>query len=101
MTFKVISEANKTCQVGIGGWDNPAISRDTEGSLTIPNQANGYIVTMISNCAFDYCNKITAVVFPGSLEIIGSYAFYDCTNFIFSSFPDNLTHIGFDQKSYC
>ena len=36
MTFKVTSEANKECQVGVGEVYTPCISQSTSGTVTIP-----------------------------------------------------------------
>ena len=49
MTFKVISESERTCQVGN---DKLAIPSNTEGIVTIPESANGYQVTAIGKNAF-------------------------------------------------
>ena len=40
MTFKVTSETSKTCQVGDS--NGQAISQSYKGTLTIPEQVNGY-----------------------------------------------------------
>ena len=51
MTFKVISEEDKTCQVGDG--DDFCIPVSTTGIVTIPQNVNGYSVITIGSCAFD------------------------------------------------
>ena len=77
---------------------------DYEGpeSVTIPNTINGKAVTRIGNSAFEdkkltgeltlpkflksigddgfYNNQITKINFNKGLEVIGNYAFYNCTN---------------------
>ena len=42
MIFTVLSETDKTCQVGSGQAFEPAISTSYLGSVTIPNSVNGY-----------------------------------------------------------
>ena len=62
--FKVISEEDKTCSVG---WNNSSAAVDsntTEGTITIPSEANGYTVVNIGEYAFYDCKKITNVVLP-------------------------------------
>lgn len=60
-----------------------ASSTTLSGGLTIPASIihNGvtYTVTSISQKSFFYYKKITSVVFPNTLKIIGSQAFGGCT----------------------
>ena len=76
MTFKVISEANKTCQVGVGLGFNviPAISTETTGAITVPSIVNGYQVTELAVNAFYGCSGITTINIPSSITAIGSSA---------------------------
>ena len=77
---------------------------DYEGpeNVTIPNTINGKVVTRIGNSAFEdkkltgeltlpkflksigddgfYNNQITKINFNKGFEVIGNYAFYNCTN---------------------
>ena len=50
MTMMVLSEEDKTCQVG----NNYRCIEDYEGPVTIPATANGYTVTRIGDEAFQY-----------------------------------------------
>ena len=80
MRFKIISKALKTCQVdalddmnyNLIDYD-PAIDRNTTGSVTIPETVNGYSVTSIGNSAFSSCERITTITIPNSVTNIGEY----------------------------
>jgi len=118
MTFKVISESNKTCQVGRGEWSPPAILSTYSGSITIPSTANGYTVIAIGRAAFRSC-ALTSVSIPNSIvtiesyafaysadleaitfsgpskvESIGENAFYQCTNLQSIDIPNSVENIG-------
>ena len=100
MTFKVISEEEKTCQVGTcpvtgtNWWSTPAINSDTKGVVTIPSIVNGYKVTAIGNWGFVYCMGLTSVNIPEGLEKIGKFAFYACQNFSSVKIPASVSYIG-------
>ena len=49
-----------------------------EGSMVIPDHINGVAVVEISANAFAFCEKITSVVLPDSVEVVGEEAFYKC-----------------------
>ena len=103
MTFKVISESNKTCQVGReDGWGNPAILSTYSGSITIPSTANGYTVTAIGVSAFWYC-ALTSVSIPNSIVTIEGYAFYYCSYLQSATFstPSKVESIGENAFYQC
>lgn len=78
LVFKIISEEEKTCAVGNGGfYQSVNIPSDYEGSLTIPSEVNGYAVTEVSDYAF-FFKSITSVTFPEGLKRIGYKAFEQC-----------------------
>ena len=56
MTFKILSEEEKTVQVGKGDFLNSAISTSTMGSVTIPNVVSvgdtDYMVQSIGRSSF-------------------------------------------------
>lgn len=66
ITYKVLNESDKTCQVGIGIEDELAIPEEYTGEVVIPEQANGYTVTTIGRSALDNPN-ITAVTLPSTI----------------------------------
>ena len=75
MTFKVISELDKTCQVGEDGQYSIPINYD--GNITIPENANGYHVIRIGRSAFDHC-KIKSIIMPSDIQSIYGSAFNSC-----------------------
>ena len=81
MTFKVISAMDMTCQVGSGtNSSSQAISPNTQGSITIPEEIRGYVVTTIGNYAFYGCNALTAITIPSTLKRVKTGSFYGCTS---------------------
>ena len=115
MTFKVISEIEKTCMVGDETYGSPSIPSDYKGSVTIPSMVNGYKVTRIGSWAFNECGgltsvsipetvssiganafrrtRITEIEFPNSLESIENGAFQDCGGLTSIFVPKSVTHI--------
>ena len=75
MTFRVISEAKKTCQVGQDNVFYSSVNINTSGTVTIPSSVNGYTVTTIGGNSFPKCNKITSIIIPNTVERISGYAF--------------------------
>ena len=94
MTFKVIMWDEKTCQVGTGISNEPAIEKFTSGQVTIPSTANGYKVISIGNLAFSGCTELTSVIIPDGVESISSQAFYFCGQLADVSIPNSVTSIG-------
>ena len=93
ITFQVLSESEKTCQVAKDEYGNAAIAEETTG-VTIPKTANGYTVTAIGQFAFNYRQKLTWVSLPSTLTRIDYGAFYGCSKLQSISLPNNLTSIG-------
>lgn len=77
MNFKVISETEKTCQVGSEKSYEPAISTSYTGPVTIPSSVNGYSVISIGNYAFLSC-QLSSISIPNSVLHIGGSAFDNC-----------------------
>lgn len=77
MSFKVISEAAKTCQVGEGS-STPCIGKSYSGAIDLPSEVNGYIVKSIADKAFSRCS-LRSVTIPESVTTIGEYAFDNCS----------------------
>ncbi|MBR1882912.1 MAG: leucine-rich repeat domain-containing protein [Muribaculaceae bacterium] len=98
MTFKVISEANKTCQVGVGdaatNVRENAVDATTEGKLTIPVTANGYQVTELAFFAFQSCSKLTEIVIPEGVTAVPTNCFNTCKSLTEVTLPSTCTSIG-------
>lgn len=88
MMFQVLSEAEKTCEVG-----RYCISKDVT-AVTIPETASGYSVTTIGWYAFAGCKALTSVVIPNSVTSIGTYSFNGCNSLITLTIPKNVNIIG-------
>ena len=56
----------------------PAITNPS-GGWSIPNVANGYMVTEVGDNAFFNCTHITSMSLGDNVEKVGPYAFYLCT----------------------
>ena len=97
MTFKVISESEKTCQVGDGRVCCLA-DEGVAGTLTIPATANGYQVTVIGEYAFSGCEALENIILPESLQTIEHAAFEYC-GLKTVSFPASLTKIDYSAFS--
>lgn len=108
MTFKVISAAERTCQVGVGsyvGWDGgnpePAIDHDVVGQITIPSVAKGFAVIGIGGTAFWCCDGITKVVVPNSVKYIEEQAFVGCSKLSAVTLPVVMNYIGDEAFMGC
>ena len=94
MTFIVISEADKTCQVR-------PISDSTKGEVTIPSNVNGYSVTSIGEFAFSGCTGLTTITIPNSVTSIGGAAFSWCEGLTTITIPNSVTSIGNEAFGGC
>ena len=77
MTFRIISETEKTCEVYGFDWRTPSISVETGGEVYIPDHANGYLVTGIAQYSFTYCSEMTSISIPATVKTIATMAFSD------------------------
>ena len=97
MTFRVISETEKTARVAIEN-GSPAISQTVTGTVTIPSEVTynneTYTVTLIGLNAFYRCYGVTSISIPNTVEAIGDYAFEDCTGLETINIPSNVTWVG-------
>ena len=91
VTYKIINEEEKTCQVFAANSQTPAIDASTTGSVTIPAEVNGYKVTSIGVNAFKNCQELTKVILPESVTIINTDAFAGCVKLAEIIFPSKVS----------
>ena len=72
----------------------PAISKTTQGTISIPATLGGYTVTSIGRDAFIDCSLLTSVVIPDSVTSIGGGAFWNCSSLTAIDISDGVTSIG-------
>lgn len=65
----------------------------TEAVVQIPQTINGYPVTSIYHSAFSDCKSLTSILFPNTIEEIGSYAFNGCTSLEDVILPNGIDRI--------
>ena len=100
MTFIVISEEERTAKVSSGKKGIPAISIGTTGSVTIPQEVNGYHIIGIGEEAFRD-TQLSSVVVPASVTTIEEKAFAGCLNLLSVTLTEGLTFIGEEAFSEC
>ena len=71
---------------------------DTLGEHTVKYKLDG---TSIADNAFYYCDNLTSITIPNSVNSIGSSAFYNCTGLTSINIPDGVTSIGYYAFSQC
>ena len=76
LTLKVVSEAEKTVQVGDG--ERAALSESTTGSVTIPATAGDYRVVAVAKWAFNGCNGVTSIHIPASVTSLADNFLGSC-----------------------
>lgn len=112
-TYMVLSEANKTCKVGVSElkysdsenecyWDNVklAIDVNTTGAISIPSKLNDYNVVAIAEGAFIDC-QISSVIIPEGVSLDEGRAFVSCDNLATVSLPEGLTSTGLATFHSC
>lgn len=92
MSFKIISAARKTVQVGLGDDNNACIDSSYSGQITIPEYINGYKVVSIAENSFSRTN-ISSVIIPEGVKSIKEYAFCRCYNLKRVHLPMSLCKI--------
>ena len=91
MVVKVISEAEKTLQVGNG--NTSSISTSYTGEVTIPETIEDYTVVAIGDFAFRYC-KFQVINIPKSVKTIGLRSFEGCSSLLTANMVNGLETIG-------
>ena len=105
MTFCIISESEKTCEVygkyDSNGFLKPAFPDLEGGKITIPSEANGYKVIGVGHGAFNNCEILDSVFIPNTVTYIGNEAFIGCKNLVSADLPERLSSIGDGAFSNC
>ena len=99
MTFKILSENDKTCQVGSG--EEASVNVKTSGQVTIPETAKGYKVIAIGDKGFYNCANLTHIWLHENIERIGKLAFYGCTSLRVLDIPRSITYIAENAFDNC
>ena len=111
MFFTIISEEDKTVQVGkyVVAANNyfPAIDDSYEGSITIPSKVTyndtEYTVVRLGARAFHNCKKLTEVALPNTINSESPYsaAFGNCESLTKVTIPEGVTVIGWQDYWGC
>lgn len=75
------------------GSDSYELQGEVRPYATVTYKGSVYSTTSIATGAFCFCNKITSIVLPSTVEYIGKAAFLDCENMNTVILPDKLTTI--------
>jgi len=77
---------------------------DADTSVTaavIPSQIDGWTVSSIGECAFQYCENLTGITLPDSITSIGENAFCACFSLKSIVIPEGVAEIPMWAFSYC
>jgi hypothetical protein len=64
------------------------------GDVVIPNMTNGFPVTLIGTQAFYWCTNVASIVLSTNVTVIGPSAFQNCTGLTSVTIPDSVLSIG-------
>ena len=93
MRFCVLDETSRTCMVGVGDYDSPAIDTNIQGIVTIPSMVNGYSVVKVCARAFASC-AIDSLIIPEGVKVIGAEMVDACVNLKHITIPSSSVWIG-------
>ena len=97
-TVNTDQEGNRT--VRVGQYYYASINSASEGKVIIPSSVVSpdnefeYTVTKLANKSFLNCSKITEVVIPENVTIVGDNAFEGCSALRRVEFPSSVTTLG-------
>lgn len=109
LKFRIISEADKTCQVGTmedtGGWMSSDVANAVDdpmvaGTITIPEYAKGYRVIKIGYEAFINCTQVTSIVIPNTVTEITTAAMAQ-SGLTAITIPSSVSSIHYDFLHNC
>ena len=90
---------NGMVSLGGGTSSSIAVSTSTTGTITIPSNLGGYVVTRIGDNAFLSCSGLNSVTIPDSVTSIGYSAFYGCSGLTSIVFEGNAPYVVGDALS--
>lgn len=93
LTYRVLNEAAKTCEV--------VRNEHISGDVAIPAEASGYVVISIGSEAFQFCSNLTSITIPSSVTTIGYRAFYECRSLTSVIISSSVNNIGGEAFSCC
>ena len=102
--YEILSEEGNTCKLSYnetGVPDHDPIPIEYEGTITVPQTANGYTIVSIGRYAFGYCRNIISVNIPNTVTSIEKQAFYECYDLTSITIPNSVTTIGNESFSGC
>ena len=73
----------------------------SDSTVIVPDNIDGYAVTVIGDYAFDGCTNIKDIKLPETLGSIGYYAFGSCTGLESIKIPSKVKTIGMYAFEYC
>ena len=91
MTFKVISAADKTCQLGDG--TKACIDTSTSGSFTIPAEVNGFRVNSVASWALYGCYGLNEIVISEGVESLMDNSIEQCNGVTSFVLPASVTSL--------
>lgn len=100
-TYKVLSESERTCQLGGGTANLPAVPKGTSGHVTTPQTLDGYAVKVIGGEAFSACYSVTSLHVSDGIEVISAGAFYGRYGLEEITFGNTLDSIGHQAFREC
>jgi len=104
VTYTVLSESPKTCQVGyiyvksLGV--RTAIDQSTSGAVTIPAVVNGYTVKDVADYSFSGCKKVTSIIIPDGVTYLGKSAFNSCEKAETIELPNSISGDSFVDRTF-
>ena len=85
---------NGCASIGSGSAWNAAIPRSTSGCVTVPSSLGACSVECIGDFAFYFCTNLTSVWVSSVVTNIGEYAFAGCRDLTSVSIPCGVMNIG-------
>ena len=103
--YKHINRDAKTIKVTYKGSDCTSYQSEYSGDVKIPTTVlynnEIYYVTEIDEYAFTYCDNMTSISIPNTINEIGDSTFFFCSGLKSISIPNSITKIGENAFNHC